>query len=51
MRERARRELRQMLARVPDRDLFLRFVELDASTEGKRSEPVDWLRRELSRGC
>jgi hypothetical protein len=33
-----------MLARVPDRRLFLRFVELDGSTEGKRSEPVEWLR-------
>ena len=25
----------QMLARVPDRELFLRFMELDGSTEGK----------------
>jgi hypothetical protein len=33
-----------MLARVPDRRLFLRFVELDGSTEGKRPEPVEWLR-------
>ena len=24
--------------------LFLRFVELDGSTEGKRPEPVEWLR-------
>jgi hypothetical protein len=36
-----------MLERVPDRNLFLRFVELDASTEGKRPEPVEWLRGQL----
>jgi HD domain-containing protein len=36
--------VREMLARVPDRELFLRFVELDGSTEGKRPEPVEWLR-------
>lgn len=38
-----------MLARVPDWRLFLRFVELDGSTEGKRPEPVEWLRDELER--
>jgi hypothetical protein len=41
--------LRAMLDRLPDRDLFLRFVELDGSTAGKRSEPVEWLRDELAR--
>ena len=45
--ERARHALRQTVARIPDRDLFLRFVELDGSTEGKRPEPIEWLRREL----
>jgi hypothetical protein len=41
--------LDEMLARVPDPRLFLRFVELDGSTEGKRPEPVEWLRAELER--
>jgi hypothetical protein len=39
----------EMLARIPDLGLFLRFVELDASTEGKDPEPLDWFREELSR--
>jgi hypothetical protein len=39
----------EMLARIPDLDLFVRFVELDASTEGKDPEPLDWFRAELSR--
>jgi hypothetical protein len=39
----------RMLADVPDIPLFLRFVELDASTEGKNPEPVDWFRDELRR--
>jgi len=38
-----------MLERVPDLSLFVRFVELDASTEGKNPEPVDWFRDELRR--
>jgi hypothetical protein len=41
----------KMLADIPDVDLFVRFVELDGSTEGKTREPIHWLRRELeSRG-
>ena len=43
------RGLERMLERIPDRDLFMRFVELDGSTEGKRPEPVEWLREELAR--
>jgi hypothetical protein len=39
--------MRRMLERIPDRDLFLRFVELDGSTEGKNAEPVEWLKRKL----
>ena len=39
----------RMLARIPDPDLFLRFVELDGSTEGKKPEPVRWFRDELER--
>lgn len=38
-----------MLRRVPDRGLFLRFVEVDGSTEGKDPEPIAWLRDELAR--
>jgi hypothetical protein len=43
------RGMQRMLDRIPDRELFMRFVELDGSTEGKRAEPVAWLRRELER--
>jgi hypothetical protein len=39
----------RMAERISDRDLFLRFVELDGSTEGKRPEPIEWLRKELDR--
>ena len=35
--------------RIPDLDLFLRFVELDGSTEGKNPEPVEWVKDELAR--
>jgi hypothetical protein len=40
--------LDRMLADIPDPGLFLRFVELDGSTEGKNPEPVEWLRGELA---
>jgi hypothetical protein len=39
----------KMLARIPDPDLFLRFVELDGSSEAKNPEPVRWLREELEK--
>jgi len=39
----------EMLDRIPDIDLFLRFVELDGSTEGKNHEPIRWLKAELAR--
>jgi hypothetical protein len=39
----------EMIDRIPDLDLFLRFVELDGSTEGKSRDPIEWLRSELSR--
>lgn len=40
-----------MLERIPDLALFLRFVELDGSTEGKTPRPIEWLREEVrSRG-
>jgi hypothetical protein len=38
-----------MLQRVPDPELFLLFVELDGSTEGKKPEPIRWFREELQR--
>jgi hypothetical protein len=38
-----------MLERIPDRDLFVSFVELDGSTEGKNPEPVEWLKAHLGR--
>jgi HD domain len=41
------RALRRMLRRVPDPELFLRFVQLDGSTEGKRQEPIEWFREQL----
>jgi len=36
-----------VLARVPDMELFARFVEIDASTEGKDLSFLWWFRREL----
>jgi hypothetical protein len=39
----------RMLERIPDLALFVRFVELDGSTEGKRPEPIEWLKEELQR--
>lgn len=43
------RAFSEMLARIPDLDLFLRFVELDGSTAGKNPDPVEWFRDELRR--
>ena len=39
----------RMLERIPDIDLFVRFLELDGSTEGKNPEPMEWLKDELRR--
>lgn len=52
LRRRGRRDdhaVDEMLDRIPDLDLFLRFLELDGSTEGKTHEPLRWLRAELGR--
>jgi hypothetical protein len=52
MRRRGRLDERafdRMLARIADPGLFLRFVELDASTQGKDPATVSWLRDELRR--
>jgi hypothetical protein len=35
--------LHGLLGRIPDLELFLRFVELDGSTNGKQPEPLQWL--------
>jgi hypothetical protein len=37
-----------VIARIPDRELFVRFVELDASSEGKNLTFLWWFRRELA---
>ena len=39
----------RMLERIPDQDLFVRFVELDGSTEGKNPAPIAWFKDELKR--
>ncbi len=45
------REIERIIERLPDLDLFTRFLELDCSTEGKDPEPVRWFEEELeSRG-
>jgi hypothetical protein len=46
---RAEHDLNEMLERIPDKALFLRFIELDGSTEGKNQEPIHWFRAELGR--
>ena len=38
----------ELLDQIPDVDLFLRFLELDASTEGKNHEPIRWFKAELA---
>ena len=42
-----RRGVDLLVRRVPDLDIFVRFVELDGSTEGKNPEPIRWLEEEL----
>ena len=39
--------LDDVLERVPDHELFLRFIEIDGSSESKDDEPIDWLRAVL----
>jgi hypothetical protein len=43
------KRLDHLLEEIPDPGLFLRFVELDGSTEGKNPEPIRWFREELER--
>jgi len=42
-----RRRIAGLLERIEDPDLFMRFVELDGSTEGKNPEPIRWFREQL----
>jgi hypothetical protein len=43
--------LEKVFERVPDPDLFLRFIEVDGASEAKHEEPIRWLREEMeSRG-
>jgi hypothetical protein len=39
--------LDEVFARVPDRELFLRFVEIDGDSEAKDAEPIRWLRGQM----
>jgi hypothetical protein len=39
----------KMMQRITDPELFLAFVDIDGSTEGKTREPVSWFRGELER--
>jgi hypothetical protein len=43
------RAFRAMLERIPDVGLFLRFVQLDGSSEGKNPVPIEWFAGELRR--
>jgi hypothetical protein len=47
--DRERRAVDGLVDRLPDPSLFMRFVELDGSTEGKDPAPIEWLREELLR--
>jgi hypothetical protein len=42
-----REPLDALLARLPDTELYMRFVELDSTTEGKEPTFLVWLRNEL----
>ena len=41
--------LEDVLAGVPDHELFMRFIEVDGSSEAKDPEPIRWLRAEMER--
>jgi hypothetical protein len=41
------RAFEDMMGKLEDPALFLAFVELDGSTEGKNPEPIDWFREQL----
>jgi hypothetical protein len=39
--------LEDVFGRVPDHELFLRFIEVDGSSEAKDQEPLRWLRGQM----
>ncbi len=39
--------LQDLLTRVPDPGLFLRFIEIDGASEAKDPEPIRWFREQL----
>ena len=41
--------LQEVFDRVPDHALFLRFIEIDGSSEAKDQEPIRWLREQMER--
>ena len=41
------RAFERMLERIPDHQLFQRFIEVDGASEAKDPEPIRWLRAEL----
>jgi hypothetical protein len=43
------RAVGRLIDRIPDLGLFVRFLELDGSTEGKNPEPIRWFEGELAR--
>jgi hypothetical protein len=43
------RAFEDMLERIPDHALFLRFIEVDGASEAKDQEPIRWFRGELER--
>jgi hypothetical protein len=43
------RAVGRIIDRVPDLGLFVRFVDLDGSAEGKNPEPIRWFKGELAR--
>jgi hypothetical protein len=42
-----RNAFEEMLDRIPDHELFQRFIEVDGASEAKNPEPIRWLRSEL----
>ena len=45
-----RAALEELLARVPDHQLFLRFIEIDGASEAKNPEPIGWFRERMRSG-
>ena len=43
------RAFQEMLDRIPDHELFQRFIEVDGASEAKKPEPIRWLREELEK--